>query len=95
VSQLHRLCRKDRRDPSELEISMPGHIRLTKQPVDDQERPVLTGSPDQIVEDLRRYAKAGLHHIVGIPAVDGEADPLKATIQVMEFMAQEVLPLFR
>ena len=70
-------------------------LSVTEQPIEGQERPVLTGSPDQIVEDLRRYGKAGLHHIVGIPAVDGEADPLKATIQAMQFMAQEVLPLFR
>ena len=89
------LAEEDRRDTSELEVSMLGPIRLTERSIQGTDRPVLNGSPEQIVEDLRRYGKAGLEHILGTPTLDGEADPLKATIRGMEFMAQEVLPLFR
>ncbi len=98
VAELHRLCRRDRRDPDELEVSLLAGIRLMTRPYDEDKegpRPLLTGSPGQIVEDLRRYAKAGLHHIVGTPSLEDEPDPLEGVIGGMELMAQEVLPLFR
>jgi probable F420-dependent oxidoreductase len=95
VLELHRLCRSDRRDPEELEVSLTAGIRLMEQPYSDGPRPLLTGSPDQIVEDLHRYAKAGLHHMVGTPSLEGERDPLERVIKGMQLMAREVLHLFR
>ncbi len=95
VQALQQLCRRDRRDPDELEVSLLSGIRLTPQPIADASRPLLNGSPAQIVEDLRRYAKAGLHHLVATPILEGEPEMLTQVMQGMEMMAEDILPLFR
>ena len=95
VQALHQLCRQDRRDPEELEISLLSGIRLTPQPIADTSRALLHGSPAQIVEDLRRYAKAGLHHLVATPVVEGEPEALTQVMQGMDMMAADILPLFQ
>ena len=95
VEELRRLCRADRRDPEELEVSMVSSIRLTEEPWPDSSRPLLAGSPDQVVGDLRRYATAGLQHLVTTPALESETDPLARVLRGMDLMAREVLPLFK
>ncbi len=95
VQTLHQLCRRDRRDPDELEVSLLAGIRMTSQPLADASRPLLSGSPAQLVEDLRRYAKAGLHHLVATPLYEDETDTLGQVMQGMDMMATDLLPLFR
>ena len=95
VSLLRELCRRDKRDPSEIEICTSGRTVLTEAPVDGDDRPPLTGSPDQVINDLREYAKVGLQHIQCTPSVAGEPDPGKALAEGMELFAREILPLFK
>ena len=95
VEELHAICRRDRRDPEELEISLLSRIQLTAEPHSDGERPTLAGSPEQVMDDLRLYGKAGLHHLIATPILADEADPLARTLGGMELMASEILPALR
>ena len=95
VAELRRLCQKDRRDPDELEVSILAGIRLTSRPHSDGPRPPLTGTPDEVISDLRRYGKSGLTHIVATPRSDEGQTPLAQILNGMEMMAQEILPAFR
>ncbi len=45
--------------------------------------------------DLRRYAKAGLHHLVATPILEGEPEMLTQVMRGMEMVADEILPLFQ
>lgn len=93
VAELHRLAEQDRRDPAELTVALMGGITVTRQPA-PAERSSLSGTPQQIGEELRRYEEAGLQHLVTGVRMEGDSS-LQATLAAMEVVAAEVLPRFR
>ena len=86
-------CRRDRRDPDELEISMLHAIQLTEGPWPEDERPLLSGSPDEVASDLLKFGRVGLEHLIATPFGQG-GSPLERVLNGMEFMAAELLPAF-
>ncbi|MGI8549175.1 MAG: TIGR03619 family F420-dependent LLM class oxidoreductase [Dehalococcoidia bacterium] len=93
IDELQRLSERDRRDPGELTIALMGNIMLTAGPAPADRQP-LTGNPEQILEDLRRYEEAGLGHLVAGVRTD-RGPTLEATLAAMEVIAHEVLPAVR
>ena len=94
VEGVRNACRRDRRDPDELEISMLSGIQLTQTPRGDDDRPLLSGSPDQVAADLLQFGKAGLEHLVATPTVRAETQ-LERVLDGLQFMADEILPAFQ
>ena len=93
VARLREICRKDRRDSSEIEVHMLAPVSLSDQPLDGG-RAQLAGSVEQIWDDLRTYGRAGLCHLILCPDVYGEADRHAATLRTIERFATEILPAF-
>ena len=94
VEGVREACRRDRRDPDELEISMLAGIRLTEEAWPDAERPLLCGTPDDIAADLLALGKVGLEHLIATPTVSAETQ-LQRVLGGIETMAAEVLPAYR
>jgi probable F420-dependent oxidoreductase len=93
VAELRRRAESDRRDPDELTVAAQAPITLTAAPA-DRDRPLLTGTPEQIVEDLHRYGASGLQHLITTVRSDGDPS-LDGTLAAMETCAREVLPQVR
>ena len=94
IEGLRETCRRDRRDPDELEISMLSGIRLTDQPWPEDERPLLCGNPDEIAADLLALGKVGLEHLVATPTVRADTQ-LQRVLSGIELMAAEILPAYQ
>ena len=94
VEGVREACRRDRRDPDELEISMLAGIRLTEEAWPDAERPLLCGTPDDIAADLLALGKVGLEHLIATPTVSAETQ-LQRVLGGIETMAAEILPAYR
>lgn len=94
VESLRRICAADRRDPDELEILLAQPLQITALPQDGN-RPPLSGSVEQIAEELRRYGRAGLDHLVGIPAWVDADDAYSGALEGMSLFAKEILPAFQ
>jgi probable F420-dependent oxidoreductase len=93
VAELRRRAESDRRDPDELTVAATAPIMLTTSPAGG-ERSALTGTPEQIVEGLQRYAASGLQHLIATVRAEGDQG-LDATLAAMEVVAREVLPSVR
>jgi len=93
VDQLRAICALDRRDPDELEISLLGGMRFSEQPQGADREP-LSGSVEQIAEDLRAFGKAGLNHLVATPFLASGESQLERIVGGMELAADELLPAF-
>jgi probable F420-dependent oxidoreductase len=77
------------RDPATITIAFKAPVRFEARPASP--RPLLTGAPAQIVDDLAAYVAAGVHHFVldfTVPTVD-------AMVEVLERFAAEVRPAVR
>lgn len=94
VSLLREIARLDRRDPDEIEIQLSQPIALYEEAKDGDRAP-LCGSIEQVAEDLRRYGRAGLQHLVGTPLwMEGEAAPIERARAGLARFAREILPAF-
>jgi probable F420-dependent oxidoreductase len=93
VAQLRAACRRDRRDPEEVEVHLLARVQVAGRPVDG-DRPPLTGSVEQIWSDLRSFGRAGLDHLVLSPGLAGHEDTFDAATRAMETLAAEILPAF-
>ena len=94
IEGVRETCRRDRRDPDELEISMLSGIRLTDEPWPEDERPLLCGNPDEIAADLLALGKVGLEHLVATPTVRADTQ-LQRVLSGIELMAAEILPAYQ
>ncbi len=90
VLELLRLAEADHRDPSEVTVALLAGITLTRTPA-PRDRASLTGTPEQIIEDLQRYEEAGLQHLIAGLTREGDVS-LPATLAAMETVAVEILP---
>ncbi|MCW2540111.1 MAG: luciferase-like protein [Frankiales bacterium] len=92
VGQLRAICERDRRDFGELEVHMLARVSLTESA--GPSRPPLTGDVGEIAADLMAYGKAGLEHLIIVPAADAPPDRLESTIATIEAIAADILPAF-
>jgi probable F420-dependent oxidoreductase len=91
VSRLHGFCRADRRDPAEMEVLLLSPVSIQAAPAEGDRAP-LTGSAEQVAEDLRAYERAGLHHLIAVVRSAGESvDSARGTVMRL---ADEVMPQF-
>lgn len=96
VDGVRRACERDRRDPDEIEISMLQNLRPATTALDEDERPLLHGSPDQIAADLLALGQAGLEHLIATPMMISPSGDttVERVINSMQFVADELLPAF-
>ena len=73
---------------SPFTISLRSSLYLTDVPLPDDGRTPMTGHRDQVMDDIRMYEDAGLHHMILGPRSRG----LPETAEVAERFAQEILP---
>jgi alkanesulfonate monooxygenase SsuD/methylene tetrahydromethanopterin reductase-like flavin-dependent oxidoreductase (luciferase family) len=85
VEELRAACRRDRRDPDEIEVLLRAPVSLLQAPAGPA-RAALSGTVEQISEDLRQYARAGLDHLVIAPTADAR--------EIIDVFAGEILPAF-
>ena len=89
AAALRAQAERDRRDPAELTVALSAPVTVTTQP-QPKGRPLLSGTPEQIAEDLHEYAAAGLQHLIA--AVRSPDSPaLPATLDAISALAA-VLP---
>ncbi len=96
VEGVRRACERDRRDPEELEIQLLQAMRPSTTPLDQEDRPLLHGSPDQIASDLLDFGRVGVEHLIATPMmVEPQGDTtVERVINSMQFVADEILPAF-
>lgn len=94
VRMLQEIATLDRRDPREIEVQLSQAIALHERPLEGERAP-LAGCVEQVAEDLRRYGRAGLEHLVGTPLLVGAgALPIEQARAGLELFAREILPAF-
>ncbi len=86
VRRLRDLARAGGRDPATITISFKGPLKFEDGA--GAGRSPLTGSPSQIVEDLRAYVAAGVEHFV----LDFSVPAISQMAEVLERFAREVRP---
>jgi probable F420-dependent oxidoreductase len=94
VATLREIATLDRRDPAEIEVLLSQPLTLHERPLDGERVP-LTGSVEQVAEDLVAYGKAGLQHLVATPMLPEAGPlPLERARAGLEVFAREILPAF-
>jgi probable F420-dependent oxidoreductase len=90
VAQIHDAARKAGRDPDAITLSfrapMAVRPRGAKAPAGD--RPLLQGSIDEVVADIRRYEAVGVTHLV----FDATTQDLRGVLANLERFAHDVRP---
>ncbi|HEV8309978.1 MAG TPA: LLM class F420-dependent oxidoreductase [Methylomirabilota bacterium] len=89
VRRLRDLLTEAGRDPAAITVAFKGPLRF--EDGGTAERMPLTGSPAQLVEDLRAYVAVGVQHFV----LDFSVPTLPAMVEVLERFAAEVRPHVR
>ncbi|HEV3095701.1 MAG TPA: LLM class flavin-dependent oxidoreductase [Candidatus Dormibacteraeota bacterium] len=85
-------CRAAGRDPAEIErtvavlIELPGGSSRKEVAESALEAPALMGSPQEIADELRRYARAGVGHVqlVVEPMTESSLEALAPVLQVLD-----------
>ena len=86
VTDLHRAAREIGRDPATLHVVSRGSYQVTAEAQGKDRRP-LWGSLDEIREDIRRYADAGLTELFLEPNFQPGGAVLERTLGHMELLA--------
>ena len=96
VEGVRNACERDRRDPDELEIQLLQNLRPSETALDEDDRPLLHGSPDQIAADLLAFGRVGVEHLIATPMmVSPEGDTtVERVLNSMQFVSDEILPAF-
>ncbi len=95
AKQFKNLAKGRGRDFKALQINARVPLRVVTSGKIPEPRPLLVGTPDQIVEDIGRYKEAGVTGFMfdtyyGNPAVNDQ--DLKGVLATLEAFAQEVRP---
>jgi probable F420-dependent oxidoreductase len=91
AATVKRHAREAGRDPASLDFAYSVNWYDDRQAVtlpDGQRRP-MTGTPQQIADDVKRYADVGVRHMM----VNLQGDTLDQTLERMERFAQRIMPL--
>lgn len=91
-AEARRLAEQDRRDPDEITGALVADVTISAGAA-GSDRALLTGSVEQITDDLRRLEAAGVQHLIA--AVKREAGgSLEARMDAVQTLTA-VLPLYR
>jgi probable F420-dependent oxidoreductase len=78
------------RDPSSFHVIAGASMRITAAGVPGKERPICTGAPEQVLEDLRRFANAGYSMVVALfDCPSGTVDEL---LEQIDRAGHDVIP---
>lgn len=96
-ANLQEICRRelDRLGRAHATFNMLAlaSMRVTDAPVDEKDRAICTGSPEQVLTDLERFAAAGYTHVVAFyDCPSGEVDDL---LEQIERTGETVIPAAR
>ena len=102
IAEFRRICLAEGRDPEEIEVSKNwllsstgAHgLRFQLNGRRDGERQLGSGTPDEIVSDMRQFAKAGVRHFMTLPRVEGREPAFERIMRGIQLMADEILPAF-
>ncbi len=75
------------RDASDFTVSLRTSLEFTKDPLPDGRTP-LTGSTQQIIDDVKRYQEVGLDHM----SVGPRTTDFQEAVEYIERFASEVIP---
>jgi len=90
IARLRAFAEAAGRDPAELTVALIGALSVSDRPL-GEDRAVLNGSAEQILEDLQGLARAGLDHLAaGVGRPEGLS--YQASVEALELLAAEVLP---
>ncbi len=95
LRHVHAELERQGRDPAELVVSMLGPRVVIGPRVDAPG--AVSGSRDEIIEQLAAYERAGLQHALATPSFGeglGQQRP-ERTMEAMQYMAEEILPALR
>lgn len=92
INQFRSICEEEKRDIRTVTLSLRQSLRLTEKALTPEERKLpLTGSIDQVTEDLLAYKALGIEDVaIGIRPRGAD---LSRQLEVTEILAKEVLPL--
>ena len=95
VKQLRKLAKARGRDPKVIDISARVPLRVVTNGKIPEPRPLLVGTPEQVVADIGRYKEAGVTGFMfdtyyGNPAVNDQ--DLKGVLATLEAFAEKVRP---
>ncbi len=88
LGRLAELCEERGRDPSDIGAAITMNLNLTERTMENGERVLMTGSDEEVVGDLRRYAEAGLDYLI----VSVTADSTDRTVEFLHHFAQDLVP---
>jgi probable F420-dependent oxidoreductase len=91
VSQLRQVTEAARRDSDQITIAIGCRFRFIDWPESKEaDRPMLTGSAEQMIEDVRGYEAAGVHEVHLLDADKYASAP--ALIEAWQRFREEVVP---
>jgi probable F420-dependent oxidoreductase len=93
IDKMKAMAEKHGRDPATVDIAyvVLSPIDWTAQPGADNPRRLMTGTPEQIAEDVRGFKALGITHFnISFPASD-----LNEMTDAMQRFAQDVMPLIK
>ena len=88
LERLGELCRERDRDPSEIGAAITMNMNLTERTEENGERVLLTGSDEEVVDDLRQYAEAGLDYMI----ISVTAESTDRTVELLHHFAEDLVP---
>ena len=86
------------RDGDRLDVQMLHGIVVTDDPdhraglADHERRQAITGTPEQIIEELNEFAEVGLTQIVCTARLPGRPNSLESTLEGIEWVMTEIAP---
>ena len=86
--QIHRMAEGFGRNPAALEIAYKAPIYDGGRPPDGESRRYFAGSPEQILEDIQRFAQAGVDELV----FDFRSSDTGQSLERMQQFAEQVMP---
>jgi len=88
LTRLGELCDERGRDRSEIGAAITMNLNLTDRTMEDGERVLMTGSDEEVIDDLRRYEEAGLDTM--IISVTGASTG--QTVDLLRHFAEDLVP---
>jgi probable F420-dependent oxidoreductase len=88
LNRLANFCEERDRDPSTVGAAVTINVNFNERTVERGRRVLLTGSKEEIIGDLREYAKAGLDYMI----LSVTAENTDATVELIHHFAQEITP---
>lgn len=90
IDELKTICAEEGRAFEELELSIRATFRITESRLEDTERVLpLTGSLEQVTDDLRRFKPLGISHVIFGPRSSRD---VTAHLNAMEVAMRDLRP---